>query len=218
MIDVLLVDDHSLFLIGVAGILSQEQEIRVCGTAISGKEALGFLQHNHVDVVISDIAMPGMNGEELLRQIKNCYPRVKVILLSMYENPKDIVALLKAGADSYLPKCVSKEELLTAILSVFKNQTYYPPRIRQIVFDYSIHGRLGARVEPFDSPDRLTEREKDVLRLIALEYSQNEIARKLFISVNTVVYHKRKLMVLLNVKSVAGLTRKAMEMKLFLDT
>ena len=211
-IKLLLVDDHQMFLDGLVGIFSQESEVEIIGVAKNGVEALEVLKLHSVDVIISDVSMPEMDGEQLLQITKKEYPSTKTIMLTMHDSGDKIAALIKGGADSYLYKNASKDELLEAIRVVASGEQFFSAKIQKALLDNIVPGRKADKLE--DVRDSLTEREKEVLIMIAQEYTPSEIAEKLFISSNTVIYHKRKLMLLLDVKSVAGLVRKAVEMKL----
>ncbi len=211
-IKLLLVDDHQMFLDGLVGIFKEEPLIEIVGVAKNGNEALSILSEKEVDIIISDVSMPELDGEELLKITKKEYPSTKTIMLTMHDGGSKITALIKGGADSYLYKNASKDELLEAITIVSKGEQFFSPKIQKALLDNIIPGRQAVKME--DLCSKLTDREKEVLIMISEEYTQNEIAEKLFISPNTVIYHKRKLMILLDVKSVAGLVRKAVEMKL----
>ena len=211
-IKLLLVDDHQMFLDGLNEILSKEEKYELVGTAKNGKEALAFLEHHSVDIVITDVSMPLMNGEELLGNIRERFNDVRVIMLTMDDSGKRITKLIRGGADSYLFKNASKEELIEAIDHVSAGEQFFKARIQQAIMDNIVPERKANKLR--NIKDELTEREKQILIMISKEYTQQEIAEKLFISSNTVVYHKRKLMLLLEVKSVAGLVRKSAEMGL----
>lgn len=208
----LLVDDHQMFLDGLVEILNQESEIEIVGTAKNGKEALELLKTQKIDVIISDVSMPELDGEQLLEITKKEYPSVKTIMLTMHDSGDKIASLIKGGADSYLYKNASKNELLEAIHVVASGEQFFSSKIQKALLDNIVPGRKVEQMD--DLKASLTDREKEVLIMIAQEFTQTEIAEKLFISPNTVIYHKRKLMLLLEVKSVAGLVRKAVEMKL----
>lgn len=209
---ILLVDDHQMFLDGLIEILSQDSDIQIVGAAKNGIEAMNLLKETEVDILISDISMPLMNGEELLLHTKKEYPHIKVILLTMDDSGKAITKLIEGGADSYLFKNSSKEELLHAIDKIATGEQFFGSQIQKALLDNIVPNRKQITMN--EVRESLTEREKQILVMIADEFTQSEIAEKLFISPNTVVYHKRKLMLLLEVKSVAGLVRKAAELDL----
>ena len=208
----LLVDDHQMFLDGLVEILSKEVKYDIVGTAKNGQEAISILQREAVDIVITDVSMPVMDGEELLSSIREQFKHVRVIMLTMDDSGKRISRLIRGGADSYLFKNASKEELIEAIDHVARGEQFFNARIQRSILDEMVPNR---KVEQLNHlKEELTDREKQILVMISQEFTQQEIADKLFISPNTVVYHKRKLMLLLDVKSVAGLVRKSAEMGL----
>ncbi|MBT4774741.1 MAG: response regulator transcription factor [Crocinitomicaceae bacterium] len=212
MIKILIVDDHTMFLNGLASLLKKEKDIELIGTAETGHLAIQFIKEHNIDVVISDLSMPGMSGQELLQKIQLNYPDVKFIALSMHYDGKTISEIIKIGARGYLPKDADKKELLEAIRGVATGDTYFGDRAKRAVLNDLIPVKEQQKMESFAA--QLTDREKEILVLIAEENTQEEIAEKLFISSSTVVYHKRKLMAMLEVKGTAGLVRKAGEMGL----
>ena len=212
MIKILIVDDHTMFLNGLASLLKKEKDIELIGTAETGLLAIQFIKEHNIDVVISDLSMPGMSGQELLQKIQLNYPDVKFIALSMHYDGKTISEIIKIGARAYLPKDADKKELLEAIRGVATGDTYFGDRAKRAVLNDLIPVKEQQKMESFAA--QLTDREKEILVLIAEENTQEEIAEKLFISSSTVVYHKRKLMAMLEVKGTAGLVRKAGEMRL----
>lgn len=208
----LLVDDHQMFLDGLIEILSKEEKYELIGTATNGKEALELIEKSKVDIVITDVSMPVMDGEDLLKSIREQFKDVRVIMLTMDDSGKRISKLIRGGADSYLFKNASKEELIQAIDHVARGEQFFNARIQRSLLDTIVPDRKTDQLHKVK--EELTEREKQILVMISQEFTQQEIADKLFISPNTVVYHKRKLMLLLDVKSVAGLVRKSAEMGL----
>ncbi len=209
---ILLVDDHQMFLDGLVEILSKEESYEIVGTAKNGKEALIALKNIHIDIVITDVSMPVMDGEELLKLIRDRHQGIQVIMLTMDDSGKRISKLIRGGANSYLFKNASKEELIEAINHVAKGEQFFNARIQRSLLDNIVPDRKTNQL--YNIKENLTHREKQILIMIAQEFTQQEIADQLFISPNTVVYHKRKLMLLLDVKSVAGLVRKTAEMDL----
>lgn len=208
----LLVDDHQMFLDGLTEILSKEENYELVATAKNGQEALSILVKEEINIVITDVSMPIMDGEELLNKIRNQFKDVRVIMLTMDDSGKRISRLIRSGADSYLFKNASKEELIEAIDHVARGEHFFNARIQRSILDNIVPDRKLEQIHKVK--EGLTEREKQILIMISQEFTQQEIAEQLFISPNTVVYHKRKLMLLLNVKSVAGLVRKSAEMGL----
>ena len=212
MIRIVIVDDHTMFLNGIALLLKKEKDIELVGAVETGHLALKLLGEEKVDVLISDLSMPGMSGQELLKEVKINHPEVRFLALSMHYDGKTISEVVENGARGYLPKDADKKELLQAIRAVASGETYFGERAKRAILENLIPEREKQKVE--DIAAQLTDREKEILVLIAEENTQEEIAEKLFISTSTVVYHKRKLMAVLEVKGTAGLVRKAGEMGL----
>ncbi|MCJ8289494.1 MAG: response regulator transcription factor [Crocinitomicaceae bacterium] len=208
----LLVDDHQMFLDGLVEILSKEENYELVGTAKNGQHALEIISTEKINIVITDVSMPIMDGEELLTKIRAQFKDVRVIMLTMDDSGKRISKLIRSGADSYLFKNASKEELIEAIDHVARGEHFFNARVQQSILDNIVPDRKVEQMHKIK--EDLTEREKQILIMISQEFTQQEIAEQLFISPNTVVYHKRKLMLLLDVKSVAGLVRKSAEMGL----
>ena len=208
----LLVDDHQMFIDGIAEILANHPKYHVARTANNGKEALTILQKQAIDIVVADVTMPVMGGEELLKQIKTHYPSTKVIMVTMVDQGKQISKLIRGGAESYLFKDATKAELLEALDHVSAGETFFNARIQKALLEQIVPVRKANALHQLK--EQLTEREQQILQMIAQEFTQEEIANQLAISPNTVVYHKRKLMLLLEVKSAVGLVRKSAEMGL----
>lgn len=201
-----------MFLDGLVEILSKEAHYDIVSTAKNGQEAIAILKNEAIDIVITDVSMPIMDGEELLTSIRDQFKNVRVIVLTMDDSGKRISKLIRGGADSYLFKNASKEELIEAIDLVSRGEQFFNLRVQRSILDDMVPNR---KVEQLNHlKEELTDREKQILVMISQELTQQEIADQLFISPNTVVYHKRKLMLLLDVKSVAGLVRKSAEMGL----
>jgi DNA-binding NarL/FixJ family response regulator len=198
-IRLLIVDDHQIILDGLTSLLSGEQGIRVVGTANNGKEALEVLKILTVDVVLMDIDMPVMNGIEAATEIRKNPSSPKVIILSMHKEMGMIKNLIQLGVDGYLIKNSGKEELLKAIRDVFSNRQVFSPEVT-----LSLLGKAPG--EESDKKDiGLTERETEILRLIADGFSNKEIGEKLFISHRTVDTHRTNMMKKLGVNNIAGL-------------
>ena len=212
MIRVLLVDDHTMFLNGLSVLLKKEKDIELVGAVETGLLALKTIREEPIDVLISDLSMPGMSGQELLKEIGTNHPDICFLALSMHYDGKTISEIIELGARGYLPKDADKKELLAAIRTVASGETHFGERAKRAVLENLIPLKEQHKKESV--ADQLTDREKEILILIAEEHTQEEIAEKLFISSSTVVYHKRKLMALLEVKGTAGLVRKAGEMGL----
>lgn len=196
-----MVDDHQLIVDGMISLLKNKEDILVAGVANNGKEALQMLRILEPDLVIMDIDMPVMNGIDALREIKKTNPGTRVIILSMHEEAGMIKNLVALGADGYLLKSCSEEELFRAINTVALGQPYFSHGVTVSL--------LNAKVSAAPSSDPLHEvlsdRETEVLRLITEGFSNKEIGAQLYISHRTVDTHRTNLMKKLNVSNIAGL-------------
>jgi len=211
-IKILLVDDHKMVREGLKSILEKENFI-VTAQANNGVEAVNILKDQQVDIVLTDINMPKMDGLELLKTIKRENPDQKVIALTMLGESQHIKQMLKAGASGYLLKNCSVQEIRKAIEAVMKGDTYYSPEVTQIIMD-NLMGKKSSKMA-VEVP--LSARELEVLHLIIKECSNQEIADTLFISTRTVDAHKRNLLEKTGSKNVAGLVLFAIEKRLFED-
>ena len=200
-VKVLLVDDHPLIIDGMKSLMKNVGEIKVCGEANNGREALRLLEILNVDVVLMDVDMPVMNGIDALKEIKRIKPGIKVIILSMHEEAGMIKSLMAIGADGYILKSSSQDELLNAIKSVAQGQQYFSPGVTRslLVESQNVVRSLNPQVE------MLTARETEILKLIAEGFSNKEIGTRLFISHRTVDTHRTNLMNKLNTSNIAGL-------------
>lgn len=200
-IKVLLVDDHQLILDGLISLLKIHDAILVAGLANNGREALQMLNVVDPDLVLMDVDMPVMNGIEALMEIKKSSPSTRVIILSMHAEAGMIKNLVNLGADGYLLKNCSQDELLRAIDSISQGRPYFSHGVALSLLNAK---DAGVPLPPQQS-EALSDRETEVLRLIAEGFSNKEIGVKLFISHRTVDTHRTNLMKKLNVSNIAGL-------------
>ena len=207
-IRVLLVDDHPLVLDGINARLEGESSLEVVGSACNGKEALTQAEQVKPDVVLMDISMPVMNGFEAAECFRDQQPDVRVLILSMHDDREYIVKLIQCGASGYVLKDVSSTELIAAIETVYRGGTYFSSGASQSLFSQFNQEPLQS-AEPEE--EALTEREKDVLKLLAEGGSNKDVARKLDISVRTVETHRQNIKHKLNIQTAAGLARYAIE-------
>ena len=205
-IRVVVVDDHKLVKEGICALLKDEPAVEVIGDAADGRAAVRMAEELSPDVVLMDVALPGLNGIEATRQIVKSKPRVRVLALSMYADGNYVSEMLKAGAAGYLLKDCEFDELTRAIRTVASDHTYLSPRISNLVVaDYLEH-----MPEDSQSPaELLTPREREVLQLLAEGESVKEIAVKLNVSIKTVETHRRQIMEKLDIHSIAELTKYA---------
>ena len=195
---ILLVDDHTILLDGVKSLLSQEDDLAVVGQAASAEEALEFLKKNEVDLIITDYSMPGMDGLSLLNTVKRVAPNTKIILLSMHDEVHLVKEILKAGVNGYVLKNDTHKELLNAIHDVRRGKVYLSSDVNKML------------ITNLNNPDEgklLTDREREILKLIAKEYTNKDIAEELFISERTVETHRKNIFKKTGTNSLVGLIK-----------
>lgn len=203
---VLLADDHVMMRGGLRMLLEQNSELAVVGEAEDGREAVRLTKKLSPDVVVMDVAMPDMNGIEATRQLCADSPGVKVIALSMHSDRHFVSEMLKAGATAYLLKQCAVDELITAIRTVLKNQVYLSPGISGVVVDHFVRKSSKSEATAFS---QLTDREREVLQLMAEGKTSKEIANQLHLSIKTIETHRMKIIEKLNIHTVAELTKYA---------
>jgi two-component system response regulator NreC len=200
-IKVLLADDHQIIIDGLKSLLQNTGDIVVAGEANNGREALRLLGILKVDVVLMDIDMPVMNGIDALKEIKRTLPGIKVIILSMHQEAGMIKSLMAIGADGYILKSTSQDELIGAIRKVAGGQPYFSAEVTLSLLNNTQNNPSSSK-QPVEM---LTDREEEILKLIAEGFSNKEIGNKLFISHRTVDTHRTNLMKKLNANNIAGL-------------
>ena len=205
-IRILLADDHKIIRQGLRSLLATDADIEVIAEAEDGRQAVELARQLDPDVVVMDIAMPGLNGVEATRQIRAEKRNVKVIALSMHADSQYIGRMLEAGASGYLLKDCAFEELIDAVHTVVTDRTYLSPDIAGVVVQQYVRRSPRAK-----SPAvaELTAREREVLQLTAEGKSTKEIAYELNVSVKTAETHRRNIMEKLRIHSVAELTKHA---------
>jgi DNA-binding NarL/FixJ family response regulator len=205
-IKVLLADDHKIVRDGLRTLLEKNSDIVVAGEAEDGREALQMAQKLLPDVVVMDIAMPDLNGIEATRQILADRSTVRIIALSMHSDKRFVSEMLKAGASAYLLKDCAFEELITAIRTVMKGKIYLSPEIAGVVIGDYIKKDTKADSSVFSL---LSDREREVLQLMAEGKTTREVASYLHVSVKTVETHRTNIMTKLDIHSIAELTKYA---------
>ena len=201
-IRILLVDDHAILRAGLRALLSRFPDLQVVGEAGDGAEALARVNELKPDIVVMDIAMPGVNGLVATRQILQAHPNTKILILTQYDNKEYILPLLKMGAASYVLKQSVDSELVNSIYAVARGESPLGPSIAKVVLDAYVHETAA----PEDPYLRLTEREREVLILVAQGYSAPQMAAQLHVSPNTVNAHRASLMQKLDLHNVAEVT------------
>lgn len=204
-IRVLIVDDHAILREGIRALLSLHKDLEVVGEAGDGREAIEKVRTVDPDVVLMDIAMPGLGGLEATLEIHREFPSAKVLVLTQYDSKEYIFRFLKAGAAGYILKKALGTELASAIRSVHRGESFLYPSIAKEVIDAYVS---TCREKGVDSLyDTLTDREKEVLKLIAEGNTNKEIADLLYISVKTVIGHRTNIMEKLNIHSSTELVK-----------
>jgi DNA-binding NarL/FixJ family response regulator len=205
-IKVFLVDDHKLIRDGIKAHFDEDERFEVVGEAPNGADALARLTQIAADVVLMDINMDVMDGIECTTRISELYPDIKVLALTMLAENQHIKEMLKAGAVGYLLKNSTEQEIKQGIISVNNGLPYYSPEVMQTVMN-SLASPISNKKKKskFEPTIPLTDREKEVLVLVIKEFTNQEIADKLYISKRTVDAHKRNLLEKTGAKNVAGL-------------
>lgn len=210
-IRILIVDDHPMIRHGIKSLLSDEDNISLIEEASDGKEAINRLGSTSYDLIIMDIKMPEMNGIEATEHIHKTYPDTKILAISMYDEQRYIVKMLQAGALGYILKNTGKQELLNAIDTVMRGESYFSQEVSSIMMSQFM-SRKGSGLTDITKPEvPLTKRETEIIRLISEELTNSEIAEKLGISPRTVDTHRRNLLQKLDVKNTAGLVKYALQ-------
>ena len=206
---VFIVEDHTLLRAGLRSLLTQDQELEIVGEADNGRDAIRAIGTLVPDLVLMDISMPGMNGIEAMLDIKRRNPEIRILILTIHKTEEYIHESLRAGADGYILKDATQDELRVAIRSVLGGKTYLSPDISGKV----IHGFLGTGKTPSSASnwDTLTHREREVLKLIAEGHPNKYIADYLCLSIKTVEKHRSNLMKKLDLHNASTLTSYAIE-------
>ncbi|HLO92058.1 MAG TPA: response regulator transcription factor [Lentimicrobium sp.] len=209
MIKLFLVDDHTIVLDGIKALLTGQPDIMITGEAANGEALLNLLEHSVPDVILMDISLPGRSGIELCRLVKEQWPAVKVLFLSMYTNEEFVLNAINAGASGYLPKNISQHELLLAIRTIYSGGDYFSGSVSDIILkSYLRKSRETDQKSPLEN---LSKREIEILGLVAEGLSNSEIADRVFISTRTVESHKNHIMQKLNLKTPVELVKFALK-------
>ena len=212
-IKLLLTDDHQMLLDGIRSLLRKEKDIEIVAEATNGKTALEILQQhanteNPIDVLLTDISMPEMDGIELTRLAKLRFPELKVLVLTMHNERALIEQMLAVEAEGYVLKNIGRRELIQAIKKVAEGSSHYSPEVLEVI----MQKKKGEQQET--ATNSLTKRETEIVRLICKEYSSAEIAETLFISTRTVETHRKNILNKINVKNIVGLIKFAFQNQL----
>ena len=206
-ITVLLAEDHTIVRKGLRSLLDPVVDIEVVGEAENGRDAVEQAEQSNPNIVVMDHAMPILNGLEATRQIKRRQPETKILILTMHTNEEYVFQFLKAGASGYLVKQSAPDELVAAIRAVADGQSFLSPSISKTLIEEFV--RQTQEQGTSDSFALLTEREREVLQLVAEGHSNREIGDELHISLKTAAVHRTNIMNKLNLHSMADLTKYA---------
>ena len=207
-IRVVLADDHTLVRAGIRALLEKLPDVHVVAEASDGREAVHLVTTTQPDVVLMDIAMPGLNGLEATRRLVKEFPAIRVLILSMHKNEEYVWQTLRAGAVGYLLKDADLAELVLAITAVTRGETYLSPPISKHVIREYVQ-RVGGEETGLE---QLTPRQREILQLIAEGHTTKMIAQRLGLSVKTVETHRVQMMERLDIHEIAGLVRYAIRM------
>lgn len=205
----MLADDHALFRSGLKMILERDPSIEIVAEAACGKDAVDLIctARRDIDLIVLDINMPDLDGIEVAETIRNFDASIKILMVTMYEDEAYLKAALRAGANGYVPKQAVDEDLLTAVHAILEGQKYIYPTLAALLFED--HTERDGKTAT--SPDIFSTREKEVLRYLALGYTQREIGEVLYISEKTVETYKSRLLSKLGFERRSELVRYAFE-------
>jgi len=208
---VLIADDHALVREGIAAFLKLCDDIEVVGEASDGIEAIEKTNKLHPDIIIMDINMPKLGGLEATIEIKKTHPDIKVLVLTQYEDREYISRFLKAGVSGYLLKKAVGSDLIAALKAIIRGDLYLYSSVASEVVKGYLHGDRKLDIDTKDPYEKLTDREKQVLKLVAEGYTHKEVADMLYISVKTVVAHQTNIGEKLGIHNRAGLIKFAIQ-------
>ena len=207
-IRIIIADDHHILLDGLKAMLQKHKDIEIVGLFSNGRQVFDALPKLELDIALVDINMPEMDGHELTRNIKEFYPAVSVITLSMHDDAAHIMEMVEAGISGYLLKNVNDKELLEAIRTVAQGKMYFCSEVSEKIATIVLQQQR--KLEQPEEP-KLTDRELEILKLISQEYSNAQIANTLFISERTVETHRTNMLRKTSNKTIVGLLKYALE-------
>ena len=206
---IVIAEDHTILREGLRMLLSSNPEFEVVAEAQDGLEAIRAVEAQKPDLILMDLSMPRMNGMGAIQEIKKQVPNTKILVLTVHKTEEYILTTLKAGADGYILKDATHSELMLAIENIFLGKSYLSPGISEKVIEGYLEGRKT--IKSSTSWDTLTQREREILKMIAEGYKNKDIADYLCISAKTVEKHRANLMKKLDLHSASSLTAFAME-------
>ncbi len=206
---IVIAEDHTILREGVRSLLASNTNYEIIGEAEDGREAIRCVEKFKPDLILMDLSMPRMNGMEAISEIKKRFKETKILVLTVHKTEEYILSTLKAGADGYILKDSTYAELMMAVKNVLSGRQYISPGISEKVIEGYLEGRKTLKTRT--AWETLTQREREILKLIAEGYRNKEIADELCISVKTVEKHRANLMEKLNLHNVQALTTIAIE-------
>jgi DNA-binding NarL/FixJ family response regulator len=210
MIRILIADDHTMFVDGIESILASESDFKIIGRCYTGPEVLQFVTQEEPDILLLDVNLPGKNGIDVCKDLSVSHPNIKVLAISMFNEESFVSEILNNGAKGYILKNTGREELFKAIRTVSKGDSYFSKEVTETIMKGLMSSRKASSKTNSSIP-KLSRREKEVLKLIAQEFTTQEIADNLFISLKTVESHRSSLLSKLNARNSVGLVRIALE-------
>jgi two-component system, NarL family, response regulator NreC len=210
-IKILIVDDHTLVRQGIRALLGLTADLEIVGEAADGREAVEKVRELGPDIVLMDLSMEDMGGLEATRRIRRDFPSTRVLAVTQYDDSEFVIPVIEAGARGYVTKTSSPLELASAIQTVFKGGSYLSPSAAAALVEVC-QTKSGAEGEK--DLYRLTDRERDVLKLIAEGHTTREMASILFVSVKTIEWYKSRLLSKLNIRNTAGLIKYAIRKRI----
>lgn len=206
---VVIAEDHKLFREGLKSMLERRGDLEIISEARDGLETLRYIKQHQPDLLLLDLSMPRLSGISVIKDVKSQFPAVKILMLTIHESDQYVLEAFKAGADGYCIKDASRNELMVAIDSVLEGKTYISPNIADNVMEGYLEERKKLKTKT--AWDTITQREREVLKLLAEGYLNKEIANFLHISAKTVEKHRANMMNKLDLHNAASLTAYAIE-------
>jgi DNA-binding NarL/FixJ family response regulator len=210
-IRIVIADDHQIFIEGIKSLIKDSDKVALVGEAKDGEMLMQVVQSKSPDVVLMDVSMPKVNGIEATRKIKSQFPEMKILGLTMYDDATSISEMMKAGASGYMLKTTGKSELISAISRVQQGEKYLSNEVSMKLIEQMFDENAKEEVPRTSRKAEITKRELDIIRLIANEMTNAEIAQKLNNSPMTIITHRKNLLRKLGVKNTAGLVKYAVQ-------
>lgn len=210
MMKILIADDHAMFVDGIESILVTESDIDIVGRCYTGQSVLDFVKEKEVDIILLDVNLPDINGIEVCKESLKMRPSLKILAITMFNEESFVQEILNNGAKGYILKNTGREELLKAIRTVSTGESYFSKEVTEIIMKGLMSKRKSNNKTTAIFP-KISRREKEVLKLIVEEFTTQEIADNLYISLKTVESHRSSLLAKLNARNSAGLVRVAIE-------